>query len=213
MRAKLIDNYLYRVNATKIQLSAKELELINNAEIILTKNSIISKVYDLFGLLADEFRSTVSVKKLPEQILRWSPKIARGENYRGLPYVMLDFPRLFEKEDVFAIRTMFWWGNFFSITLHLKGKYKKAYEEKICLKYANLRQLDFYVCISEQEWQHHFENDNYVKVGETSEKEFTDLLRQKDFIKLSKRHPVSEWHSVQPFLEDAFQQIVLLCDD
>ena len=201
------------MNPTKIQLSAKELELINNAEIILTKNSIISKVYDLFGILADEFRATETIKNLPEEVQRWSPKIARGENYLGLPYVMLDFPRLFEKEDVFAVRTMFWWGNFFSITLHLKGKYKTAYEEKVSSRHDDLRLHDFYVCISEKEWQHHFEIDNYVMVGTTTQSEFTALLRQKDFIKLSKRHPVSAWDSVQLFLEDAFQQIVLLCAD
>ena len=64
---------------------------------------------------------------LPEEVLIQSPKISRGENYNGLPYVMLDYPRCFGKEDVFAMRTMFWWGNFFSITWHLKGKYSKEY--------------------------------------------------------------------------------------
>ena len=54
-----------------------------------------------------------------------SPKISKGENYRGLPYVMLDYPRLFGREEVLAIRTFFWWGHGFSVTLHLKGGYRE----------------------------------------------------------------------------------------
>ena len=35
-------------------------------------------------------------------------------------------PAVFSKENIFAIRTMFWWGNFFSISLHVSGKYFKT---------------------------------------------------------------------------------------
>ena len=63
--------------------------------------------------------------------LNSSPKISKGENYKGLPWLVLDYPRYFNKEDIFAIRTLFWWGNFFSITLHISGKYKMRYEKKI----------------------------------------------------------------------------------
>ena len=38
------------------------------------------------------FRGVVD---LPGDIAAIAPKIARGENYLGLPYVMLDYPRYF----------------------------------------------------------------------------------------------------------------------
>ena len=41
---------------------------------------------------------------LPAEMLFHSPKISKGENYKGLPYVMLDYPRCFGKTDIFAIR-------------------------------------------------------------------------------------------------------------
>ena len=59
--------------------------------------------------------------RLPEAVIQSSPKITRGENYQLLPYVILDYPRCFQKEQVFAIRTMFWWGKGISITLHVSG--------------------------------------------------------------------------------------------
>ena len=50
---------------------------------------------------------------------------------------MLDYPALFKKDEIFALRTMFWWGNFMSITLLLSGGYKETFAtviEENCLR-------------------------------------------------------------------------------
>jgi len=60
-----------------------------------------------------------------------SPKISRGENYLGLPYLVLDYPRLFRPDAVLAIRTFFWWGHFFSSTLQLSGGYKTEFLSRL----------------------------------------------------------------------------------
>ena len=65
-------------------------------------------------------------------------------------------------KDIFAIRTMFWWGNFFSITLHLSGIYKTMFAQKIIACYELLKETDFFICVHEEQWQHHFEKDNYI---------------------------------------------------
>src|SRR5262245_51174126 len=114
------------MNRAKIQLSADELSLVQNAAWLLTKNNIIDKVFELFGEVATGAGELLkeAADWLPKETFVQSPKISKGEKYLGLPYVMLDYPRMFSREDVFAIRTFFWWGNFFSVTLHIKGKYK-----------------------------------------------------------------------------------------
>jgi hypothetical protein len=111
--------------STKIHLSILETELIQNKEWILTKRKIIEKVYLLFGSTHDSYKEILKNEQLlPEPHYKnITGKISKGENYHGLPYVILDYPALFSKEDIFAVRTMFWWGNFFSISLHLSGKY------------------------------------------------------------------------------------------
>src|SRR5438309_4807722 len=110
-------------------LTAYEMQLVTDAQILITKNTIIRKVYELFGKLSEEYREEVNCKIAGQNLI--SPKISRGENYLGLPYVILDYPRQFAKDDVFAIRSFFWWGNFFSITLHLSGSYLKQYSATI----------------------------------------------------------------------------------
>ena len=45
------------MNPAKIRLSEHELQLIQNADLLLTKNKIIGKVYDLFGELSEELKA------------------------------------------------------------------------------------------------------------------------------------------------------------
>src|SRR3982750_1106316 len=113
-----------------VKLSNAELLLVCDEQFILTKNSIINKVYQLFGALSENFIEQAKSKPeiFPVEVSGTSPKIFRGENYRNLPYVLLDYPRFFSREKTFAIRCFFWWGNLFSITLHIAGEYFSRYK-------------------------------------------------------------------------------------
>ncbi len=87
------------MNDAKIQLSEDELCMALNEELILTKNRIIQKAYQLFGLLAENYRQYSGDIFFFLPAIQ-QPKIARGENYNGLPYVMLDYPRHFTHADI-----------------------------------------------------------------------------------------------------------------
>ena len=79
---------------TKLHLSKLETELIRNKEWILTKHAIINKVYKLFGELNEIYKQISQQEEtfLPEFYKNTRSKISKGENYEGLPYVMLDYP-------------------------------------------------------------------------------------------------------------------------
>src|SRR5438552_3801445 len=97
----------------KLQLSETETELIKNTEWILSKHVITRKVYSLFGEISELLKTEAEPYNyiFPDNIKYQSGKISKGENYRLLPYVILDYPSFFWKEKIFAVRTMFWWGN------------------------------------------------------------------------------------------------------
>ena len=88
-------------DAIKLSLSADELELVCNKDWILTKKIVIDKVYFLMGEVSQKMQQCVDHNKsmLPAVVVESSPKISRGENYRGLPYVMLDYPRYFKANE------------------------------------------------------------------------------------------------------------------
>ncbi len=183
-----------------VKLSLDELELVTDAQFILTKNAIIRKVYELFGDLSAEFMEVADIA-LPQEVLSISPKIAKGENYRELPWVMLDYPRVFSQQNVFAIRCFFWWGNFFSITLQLQGIYKEAYEPFIKNSITN----DWWYCINTNDaWQHHFEETNYKQL--TGDVDFKKL----PFLKLAKKIPLEKWDNAFDFYCRSFKEIASL---
>lgn len=189
---------------SKLTLSDEELQLVTDTRWILTKHVIIRKVSDLFGSLAATYRSLAEQEKLPSEVFQSSAKISKGENYRQLPYVMLDYPRCFNAENTFAIRTMFWWGNFFSATLQLGGEYKKMFEQNLIAHRELLVQEDFYICINEDRWQHHFENDNYSAVNKFSPEKFSEAVLHKEFLKLAVMFPLQSWNEMPELLERSF---------
>jgi hypothetical protein len=191
------------MSEAKVTLSPKEHELVINADWILTKNLIIQKVYDLFGQVAAVYQSDAakftSFNETP--VFGIAPKISRGEQYQQLPYVMLDFPRFFTEEDIFAIRSFFWWGNHCSIHLVIKGAYLAKYGPSID-RYFNLigkntnETKDWFIGVGADPWQHHFDQSNYIAIDHWNGETVTQL----PFLKLAKKIPLQEWDDIDRFL-------------
>jgi len=200
---------------SKIQLSLYETELVNNAEWILTKNGILLKIKHLLEALLEKQQEQVQahISTLPGEVLKISAKISKGENYNGLPYLILDYPRDFGQKNIFAVRTMFWWGNFFSVTLHLSGKYKQIFSEKIIAGYELLKEKGFYACVHEEQWEHHFESYNYREIGNWRKDEFVNKINTSNFIKLAHKTPLKQWNDVQDILLQHFKLIIEILTD
>ncbi|MBK8610102.1 MAG: hypothetical protein IPL84_09165 [Chitinophagaceae bacterium] len=194
---------------SKLTLSDEEQQLVHNTHWILTKRVIIEKAGALLGTLSEAFKTQVANSKqsLPLAVLHTTPKIARGENYRQLPYVLLDYPRQFTGPDIFAVRTMFWWGNFFSITLLISGVYKDMFAQQL-LKNLIVNDAGYFICINKSQWHHHFEDDNMVPVKARSEQEIRDIIEQKEFIKIAIKFPLHQWNEANILLEESFKKII-----
>jgi len=203
------------MNSAKIRLSQTEMELVNNADLILTKNAILKKVNQLLGNLQAKQQQFMALHAagLPEKVSGSSAKISKGENYQGLPYLILDYPRFFEHENIFAVRTMFWWGNFFSVTIHLSGIYKKDAEEKIIASYRSIREKGYYCYMNEDQWEHHFEGDNYILLSGMSEKDFERSVRERSFVKLVNKISLKQWDDAEDILLGHFEEIIKMLAD
>jgi len=196
-------------DTTKLTLSGKQLSLVKDTEWIFTKQLIIEKVYALFGNCIPEIRDKILTigAVVPPEVISSVPKIYKGESYLQLPYVMLDYPRCFNGADIFAIRTMFWWGNFFSITLHLSGKYKSDLEQKLTV--AKLSG-DFFIGINDDQWAHHFMESNYVAANNFTELQRTEVLLQKPFLKLALKFNLDDWNKMNVQLMEGYGKVAAL---
>ena len=200
--------------SSKIMLSDDELQLVTNTHWILTKRKIIDKVNGLLGDIAANQQRVIENEKawLPQQVVLSTPKIAKGENYLQLPYLLLDYPRCFDADNIFAVRTMFWWGNFFSITLHLSGIYKEKFQQSI-IDNMSAVEPDVFICIHENQWQHHFEADNYTGIKMITKDELQNLIIEKPFIKLAIKFPLQSWNDIPSLLDDSFTELIKILKD
>ncbi len=204
------------MSPAKVTLSPKELELVNNADWILTKNHIIQKVNDLFSALANQYRleypqhpafADIPVFDIP-------PKISKGEQYQLLPYLMLDFPRWFNDTDIFAIRTFFWWGNHCSIHLILKGQYLAKFGPSVDRYFQlygkyGVETKDWFIGVGQDPWQHHFDKSNYLSIQDWNGYSVTML----PFLKLAKKIPLEEWDDIELFMTNQFKKILTILTD
>jgi len=175
----------------KLKLSEEELALASDASVMLLKNAVIEKVNLLFGRLSVAQPELLRpLHRELEAALEVPAKISRGESYRALPYLVLDYPRYFRPHDVMAVRTMFWWGNFFSVTLHLKGNYREQFSDRILQRRQQIGEKGFHACIAPEEWEHHFGEDNYLPARDMSPTSWQDLLRDRSFTKLAYALPL-----------------------
>ncbi len=192
---------------TKIQLSAEEMKLVTDTSWILTKHRIIDKVYHLFGNLSAKMQWHLQGLQhfLPNEVLQVPPKISKGEQYEALPYVVLDYPRFFSKEDVFAVRCFFWWGNYFSITLQLKGKFQQQYAEKIAIALAEKKLEEGYLSFSGNEFSFNLAAENYFQTDATN-KNLAEEIRRYPFLKIGYKVSFAQWDTAEQSLMKAFEQ-------
>ncbi len=196
---------------TKLMLSDGELRFVKDTNWVLTKHKIIEVVYQLFNqqvqVINDEFQLAPTAGL--EAINGSMPKISKGENYRSLPYVILDYPAVFGKEDIFALRTMFWWGRFVSITLHLSGKYAANLRERVIEKLAADSE-GFYACINDTQWEHYLDPPNYTPVSTITAAGARDLLAGNTFIKLALRYELEDWNQLPALLQRGYRKMLAL---
>jgi len=200
------------MSATKIMLSEDELQLVQNSGWILTKNAIIEKVYTMFGNVAHQLHDHINTRQqtLPEICSANNPKISKGEKYEDLPYVILDYPRFFTREEIVAVRNLFWWGNYFSTTLHMRGEHRHKVAESILDRFEHLTAKQFYLSTEGNEWAHNIESRDYSLLSGYSKTALSDVLEKSTFIKLAVKFPLKEWSIAEKQLETSSIEMLTL---
>jgi hypothetical protein len=120
---------------------------------------------------------------------------------------MLDHPRFFHAEHVLAMRSFFWWGHFFSVTLHLKGKYVDLYRRTLVAHSGMLAAGGYRISVSEDEWQHDLDSEEYVPLAGMTSDELEKLLVSHPFVKIGKRFSLYDWAEMPVLLRRSQQEL------
>lgn len=186
----------------------EEVDVLANKDFLLLKSSVSEKVTaylaDIERALHQEIKA--SDFPFPKGTFLRAGKISKGENYRLLPYFILDYPRLFSNKQVFAFRSMVWWGNHFSCTLHLSGPILDDFRSALL---QNLpKNPDLYFCVNSQPWEYHYGRENYRQIKDLTTENIVHQLEQNHFVKISNFIAVSEWDRFKSFTLKSFARFL-----
>ena len=178
--------------------SNKEQKYLSNTDFLLTKREIIAKVRHLLEGCSRELKAEFASGTYTIDSIYFSNgyKISRGENYKGLPYLVLDHPGYFVKEEVFSYRVIFWWGHLFSFSLHVAGKHLDDATKQLLKQMNKPFCKNIYICINDSPWQYYFEPDNYQLVSSLSAESIQKIVSDHGFLKIARKSTLEEW----PFL-------------
>ncbi len=202
------------MQGTKLTFSIEEMNAVQDNRFFFVKHEVTQKILELFGSLEKELMKKIPVYTflVSEGVqIKEKGKIFRGENYRLLPYILLDCPRVFTTETVFSFRSMFWWGNEFSFTLHLQGKALEHFRESIQQNISNLKSRDFFMCVNDTPWEYHFEEDNYKsldKMFEADAEGLKNLIATKPFLKFSRKMELAKYSDATHFGIETFCKLM-----
>lgn len=197
------------MSGAKIRLSSQELELLQNAEWILTKNRILDKAMQLLGQVQLQQQGHLQTRAhvLPQPVMASSPKISKGEQLQGLPYLVLDYPRVFTPGHFFAIRSLIWWGRFFSITLHLSGCYQQQFQAAIAGSRGRWIAENWLLASDGDPWQHDFDGNYYQPVAGIAANKWEQHL-EGPFLKLAAYWPLHDWDMAESRLSAGFDSLL-----
>ena len=121
--------------------------------------------------------------------------------------------RFFQLHHSFAIRILFWWGRSFIITLHLSGRFKQEFEERIFERLDDWAAAGYHFCIHEDQWVHHLGDDNYVSLTGADRKELMGMNATRSFLKMAKKIELGQINGILPVLHKEYKKLLDLLKD
>jgi hypothetical protein len=198
------------MKSAKIRLSEEEQLLVMNGDWILTKNRVLEQVSTFLATLQEEQSSWIreQAPRLPASVLAIPAKLSKGEQYLGLPYRVMDYPRCFGPVDTFAIRTIFWWGHYFTVNLQLAGQWKEETTPALIAAFTEMQEGNVWICTGADPWQHQLSEDAYRPSRAMKREEWEKIILGQAFIKLSARQELSDWEKLGEHLLADFGRLI-----
>ncbi len=188
-------------------LNEDELTLIQDKLFFELKQSALQKIEDELAILSQNIKNHISSNEyhFPENTDITFGKTSKGENYKGLPYRILDIPRLFKQEGIFAYRIMFWWSKGFYFTFHLSGEHLESYLIKLESQFPMWQKQNVFYYKNDNEWQHEVEAPFYYPMENTDFDKLKRIAQEQGYLKIARKLDIFQIEEIRKFGLETFK--------
>ncbi len=176
------------------RLTPGELTAARNTRIFKTKATVIKKIWGLFDELRQLIRKELTARKLlvPQGTDTTRGQIAKGENHHELPYVFMDIPQYFTREEMCTYRSFFWWGNGLVFALILSGLHHNEYKHRLLENYSLFSDKGLQLAIRDTPWEWDQGRNFAIPILESNRKIIRRALAHSFFMKVERFFPLSD---------------------
>ena len=197
----------------------QELNMINVVDVFQLKPVIMKKAEGFLNELKYALVNEITQLNLTLPPLTDFTKgqIARGENYKGFPFISLDMPQRFSKTEIFTYRTVFWWGHCLIFSFIFKGGFVPLYCQNLTTRRTQYQDQKIYLATSHNPFEWELNEKNYKVISELSDHDIQKTINETKFIKLACFYPLTDrtfktldWKTAGLNTFRAIAQIVLI---
>ncbi|MES2779891.1 MAG: hypothetical protein V4651_08325 [Bacteroidota bacterium] len=163
-----------------IKLTKHELDFASDTIYPETKQSVMLKMRELFAECGQKLNQNVLYQELTQN---GQFKITKGEQYKGLPYLVLDCPQIKGSDFDWVARTMFWWGHYISCNLIIRTDMLEPKKQASALHQLKKTRI----LTGHNLWEQELESDAYSKLSDLSIVDITHILQDNTYLKISRK--------------------------
>jgi len=177
-----------------LQFTHEEAALMADQHFFLAKAQIMTKVRrllaDTHASLKEEFASAVLVT--PPDFDPANCHIVKGEHLESFPYQYLDYPKHFHDSNVFAFRTLFWWGHHVVCAVMLEGEGIKQHKARIVDRFHQLAGQGLELSLAPTLWEWKRGEGYTLPITHDRKAQIAAVLAERSFVKIVRFLPFTD---------------------
>lgn len=190
------------------KLTKTEYDFICREDYPKIKHAVIQKLCQRFDHLGELLVENLSVKVTSLHVADGNVnyKTTRGENYKLMPYVVVDYPKIKGKDFKLCCRTMFWWGNYFSMNIIIRtNDFDMKY---LCNYLFKLKNEKLLILTGDDLWQQDLNDVSFIKTDTLSKARLLSLISKNSYMKLSMKVYFDKADSLEKTASEFYKEIL-----
>ncbi len=196
------------------QFTAEETSLLADQHFFRAKAQIMAKMRHSLSATHAALKEEVSSTSLltPPGFNQATCQFVKGEHLESFPYQYLDFPKHFHNSNVFAFRTLFWWGHHVVCALLLEGEGIKQHKARIVDRFHQLAGQGLELSLAPTLWEWKRGEGYTLPITHDRKAQIAAVLAERSFLKIVRFLPFTDPRAqsghVPEFSRETFRAIL-----
>ncbi len=185
-------------------LNDRQKAFITEKQNFILKGEVDTGINQLLYSFQEELSSLLETNQyqLPSKIGKAPFKVSRGNNHKGFPFQVIDYPSSLGQTNVYSFRSVIWYANFFSFSLLLKGEPKLKYESLL----GRLVDKGYTLSWKDDIWETEIIDDQSIKIKAETLNQVSGIYRSSEAVKIFRAYNLNQIDDFERLGVESFKE-------